>query len=249
MELSKTNALITGASRGLGRALAEALAERGARVVLVAREAAPLEAAAEAIRAAGGDAHALPADVAAADAGARIAGTAHAMVGSLDLVVHNASTLGPVPLRPLSETSDAELERALAVNLVGAFRITRAVVGQMVTRGRGTLVHVSSDAAVEPHPTWGAYAVSKAALDHLAAVWAAELRGTGVRSFAVDPGEMDTAMHAAAIPDADPAALERPAAVAARIARLIEDPSLAPSGARVEAARVPAAEAVAGGRA
>lgn len=240
MELNDARVLITGASRGLGRALAEQTAARGARVVLVARHAEPLEEVAAAIRAAGGDAHALVADVGEPDAAARIAGAANAMVGAIDAVIHNASTLGPVPLRPLSDTSDADFERALAVNLGGAFRLTRAVVGSMINRGRGLLVHVSSDAAVEAYPTWGAYGVSKAALDHLARVWAAELHGSGVRVLAVDPGEMDTEMHAAADPDADPSSLERPEVVAARIVRLIEDEALGRHGARVEAAKVAA---------
>jgi NAD(P)-dependent dehydrogenase (short-subunit alcohol dehydrogenase family) len=235
------NVLITGASRGLGRALAGALCARGARVVMVARGEAALHDAVETIRAAGGDAHGLVADVGAPDAAARIAGAAAAMVGPIDVVVHNASTLGPVPLRPLAETTDDELAEALAVNLAGAFRLTRALVGSMVARGRGLVLHVSSDAAVEAYPSWGAYGASKAALDHLARIWAAELAGTGVRVLSVDPGEMDTAMHAAAIPEADPATLARPEDVAARLAALIlGDPAAHPSGARLVAARLEA---------
>lgn len=234
------NVLITGASRGLGRALAAALASRGARVVMVARTEGPLEDAVATIRAAGGDAHALVADVGAPGAAARIAGAAAAMVGPIDVLVHNASTLGPVPLRPLAETTDEALEAALAVNLAGAFRLTRALVGSMVARGAGLVLHVSSDAAVEAYPTWGAYGVSKAGLDHLSRIWAAELDGTGVKVLAVDPGEMDTAMHAAAIPDADPATLARPADVAAKLVRVIEG-SAHPSGARLVASALEAA--------
>jgi NAD(P)-dependent dehydrogenase (short-subunit alcohol dehydrogenase family) len=92
----------------------------------------------------------------------------------------------------------------------------------MALRGSGVVVHVSSDAAVEPYPRWGAYGISKAAQDHLARILGAELADTGVRVLAVDPGEMDTAMHAAAIPEADRATLQRPADVAKRIAALIE---------------------------
>lgn len=238
MKLHEANTLITGASRGLGRALATEIAARGGRVVLVARDQGPLEEAVAAIRARGGDAHGVSADVGTADAAARIAGAASAMIGPLDVLIHNASALGPVPLRPLTDTSDADFERALAVNVSGAFRLSRAVVGAMINRGRGLLVHVSSDAAVEAYPSWGAYGVSKAALDHLARVWAAELWGTGVRSVSVDPGEMDTRMHAEAIPDADPATLASPEIVAQKIVRLIEDDRRAPSGARVAAAEV-----------
>jgi NAD(P)-dependent dehydrogenase (short-subunit alcohol dehydrogenase family) len=109
------------------------------------------------------------------------------------------------------------------------------MVGPMLLRGRGQVVHVSSDAATSAYPRWGAYSASKAALDHLARIWASELEGTGVRFLGVDPGEMDTEMHAAAIPDADRASLGRPEDVAVEIADMIEDPSIA-SGSRLEAA-------------
>ncbi|HEY8431165.1 MAG TPA: SDR family oxidoreductase [Sandaracinaceae bacterium] len=238
MTLTDRTALITGASRGLGRALALELARRGATVVAVARDRPALEDVVGTIRAAGGRAHAIDADVGAPDAAARIAGAAAAMAGPIDVLVHNASTLGPVPLVPLSDTREEDFDEALRVNLIASFRLTRALVGSMVQRGAGTIVHVSSDAAVEAYPRWGAYGASKAALDHLSRTWAAELDGTGVRVFAVDPGEMDTKMHADAMPDVDPATLARPEDVARRIARLIESPALAPNGARVLASKV-----------
>jgi len=99
------------------------------------------------------------------------------------------------------------------------------------------VVHVSSDAATSAYPRWGAYGVSKAALDHLARIWAAELSGSGVRFYSIDPGEMDTAMHAAALPEADPASLARPEEVAARIVSFLQGP-LPESGQRLEAARL-----------
>ncbi len=208
-------ALITGASQGLGLALAEQLVDRGVAVALVARRPAPLLAAAESLRARG-TVHPIVADVAADPA--RIVDEATAALGPLDLVVHNASTLGPTPLRPLLDTDDAAFRRVLEVNLLAPFRLTRAAAGAMALRGHGTVLFVSSDAGVEAYPTWGAYGVSKAAADHLAAVWGAEL--PAVRFLAVDPGEMDTAMHAAAVPDADPATLRAPAESARRILAL-----------------------------
>ena len=213
------SALITGASKGLGRALAEALAGHGLRVVLVARGAEDLDAAVGVIRARGGHAHGIVADVGEAEAAARIVGEAVALVGPIDLLVHNASTLGPTPLRSLLDTDAHDFQRVLDVNLLGPFRLTRAVAGAMGLRGAGTVLFVSSDAAVEAYPTWGAYGVSKAAADHLAAVWAAEL--PSVRFLAVDPGEMDTDMHAAAVPEADRATLGRPVRAAARIVGLL----------------------------
>ena len=232
MNLSSTNVLITGASRGLGAALAVELAERGARLALVARGARELEAVAAGIRARGGVAHAIPADVASKEDVYAIAGTAHALLGDIDAVVQNASTLGAVPMELLADTACEDLERVLATNLVGPFRLTKALVGPMLLRGRGLVVQVSSDAAVQAYPRWGAYSASKAAADHLARVWAAELADTGVRFLAVDPGEMDTAMHADALPDADRTLLARPADVARRLADVMADPTLA-SGTRI----------------
>ena len=231
--------LITGASRGLGAALARRLGRQGARLALVARGAEGLEAVAREIRAAGGEAHALPGDVGEKRDAHRLAGAAAALVGPIDVLVHNASTLGRVPLPLLLETDCEELERVLAVNVVGPFRLTKIVAGAMALRGRGLVVHVSSDAAVAAYPRWGAYGVSKAAQDHLGRVLAAELEGTGVRIVSVDPGEMNTGMHADALPDADPATLADPDAVAARLAALIARPAAVASGARVELARLP----------
>src|SRR5204862_1420025 len=143
MELRGKGALITGASKGLGAALAEELARSGARVALVARGADELARVAARIRASGGEAHALPADVADKRAAHAIAGAAAALVGPIELLVHNASTLGPVPLRPLLDTDCEDLDRVLEVNLVGPFRLTKIVAGAMALRGSGLVVHVS----------------------------------------------------------------------------------------------------------
>jgi NAD(P)-dependent dehydrogenase (short-subunit alcohol dehydrogenase family) len=235
MQIDHQGVLITGASRGLGRALAEALAARGGRVVLVGRQLGPLEDVVAGIRGNGGIAHAIAADVADQQATHRIAGQAHGLVGEIGIAIHNASTLGPTPLRLLLDTECEDLAGVLETNLVGPFRLTKVLAGAMAIRGAGTLVHLSSDAAVEPYPTWGAYAISKAAQDHLSRILAAELTGTGVRVLAVDPGEMDTVMHAAAIPDADRSTLQRPADVAPKIIEMIEDERRARTGSRLSA--------------
>jgi NAD(P)-dependent dehydrogenase (short-subunit alcohol dehydrogenase family) len=234
-------ALVTGGSRGLGRALGEALAAAGARVVLVARQRPELDAVVAGIRARGGEAHAIAADVADREATYVIAGQAAAAVGTVDLLINNASTLGPVPLRLWLDTDCEDLSRALAVNLVGPFRLTKALLGPMVLRGYGTVLNVSSDAAVEAYERWGAYGASKAALDHLTRTWAAELTGTGVRVLGVDPGEMNTRMHADAIPDANLASLADPRAVARAILTWLRARPPVPSGTRA-AIRTGAAE-------
>ncbi|MEM6989969.1 MAG: SDR family NAD(P)-dependent oxidoreductase [Myxococcota bacterium] len=215
-------ALITGAGRGLGRALAMALHRRGYRLVLVARTRAELERTATEVRDAGGDAHVIVADVGDPDEAPRIAALASDVVGDIQLLVHNASALGPLPMPLLADLEPDALQRVFDVNLFGPFRLTRAVVAGMVLGDGGVVVQVSSDAAVEAYPGWGAYAASKAAADHLTRTWAAELAEAGVRFFAVDPGEMDTAMHAQALPDADPSTLADPSEVAARIVAMID---------------------------
>jgi NAD(P)-dependent dehydrogenase (short-subunit alcohol dehydrogenase family) len=235
MKLRNRAALVTGGSRGLGRALGAELARRGARVVLCARDAAVLERTVAELREAGGDVHGIVADIGDKRAIHAIAAQAQALAGAIDVVVNNASTLGPTPLKPLLDTDCEDLEAVLQVNVVGPFRLIKALVGSMALRRTGLIVNVSSDAAVEPYPHWGAYGLSKAALDHLSRIWAAELRDSGVAVLAVDPGEMDTAMHAAAIPDADRATLADPAVVARKIADMIQDRERAPTGARLAA--------------
>src|SRR5262249_49700845 len=134
----------------------------------------------------------------------------------------------------LLDTECEDLGQVLETNLVGPFRLTKIVAGSMVLRGEGTIVHITSDASVAAYSRWGAYSVSKAAFDHLARLLAAEVGDLGVRVFSVDPGEMDTAMHAEAMPDADRATLARPEIVAQRIVSMIEKGDVAP-GARLEA--------------
>jgi NAD(P)-dependent dehydrogenase (short-subunit alcohol dehydrogenase family) len=235
-KFNQRGVLLTGASQGLGSALFEQLARAGARVVGIARGIAELDRAARGLRAEGLEAHALAGDIGDIESIYPLAGASQALVGPIDVLVHNASSLGPTPLGPLLDLPCVEFSRVLDVNLMGPFRLTKAIVGGMVVRGRGLVVSISSDAAVNAYPHWGAYGVSKAALDHLSRSWAAELHGTGVSVVSVDPGEMDTAMHRAALPDADPATLARPSDVARRLIAWLEDVGPERSGVRVSAA-------------
>jgi NAD(P)-dependent dehydrogenase (short-subunit alcohol dehydrogenase family) len=232
--LSGTTVLVTGASRGLGRALALAAAREGATLAICARGSENLEAVAAECRQHGGEVLAVTADVAEARDVERLASTALARFGVIDILVNNASELGPVPLPHLSDVSASALEPVLRANVVGPLRLTQAVLGGMLLRGRGLVVNISSDAALNGYPGWGLYSASKAALDALTRTWAAELEGTGVRVISVDPGDMDTAMHRAAIPDADPTELARPADVAELMIGLLA--GVVPNADRVEAA-------------
>jgi NAD(P)-dependent dehydrogenase (short-subunit alcohol dehydrogenase family) len=228
-------ALITGASRGLGAALMERLARAGTRVVGVARDAGALDSVVQALRATGAEAHGIAQDIAEKHASHPIAGAAAALVGPIELLIHNASTLGPTPLQLLLDTDCEDFEAVLQTNLVGPFRLSKLIAGSMALRGHGTVLHISSDAAVAAYPTWGAYSVSKAAQDHLVRILAAELDAMGVRVLSVDPGEMDTRMHADALPQADRSTLRQPGEVADRIVRLLQRAQHVPNGTRSEA--------------
>jgi NAD(P)-dependent dehydrogenase (short-subunit alcohol dehydrogenase family) len=187
------------------------------------------------VRESGGEAFAICGDVGAKEDIHRIAGAAAGLIGPIDLLIHNASTLGPVPLRPLLDMECEDFERVLQVNLLGPFRLSKAVAGNMALRERGAIVHISSDASTAAYPTWGAYGVSKAALDHLARCFASEFESTGVKFLSIDPGEMDTAMHADAIPDADKSTLARAADVAKRIVSIVERIEQVANGSRIQA--------------
>jgi NAD(P)-dependent dehydrogenase (short-subunit alcohol dehydrogenase family) len=219
MNLKDKRIVITGASRGLGAALAVRLAAKGARQLLVARNPATLEPVAKAAKA-----QAFAADVGDPNAALAIAGAAQALLGGVDVLINNASVLGPVPLKTLLDTPADAFEHALQVNLLGPFRLTQALAGAMALKGGGVVVNVTSDAATNAYPTWGAYGVSKAALEHLGRIWTQELEGR-LKLITFDPGEMDTQMHADAMPEADRASLARPEAVAEKLLARIESES------------------------
>src|SRR5215211_454813 len=201
---------ITGGTSGLGLAFVRELSKRGARVAFVARTRERVE---QVMRENPG-VHGIVADVSDKNDIYPIAIQITGELGGLDVLINNASDLGPTPLRLLADTECEDLERALATNVLGPFRLTRALLGALAAsarEGRGAVVlNVSSDAAVNAYPRWGAYGASKAALRHLSATWDAELAPDGVRFLSIDPGDMDTPLHAIAVPDADPATLKRP---------------------------------------
>lgn len=235
MELKGKSAIVTGGSRGLGRAIGELLSARGAKVLLVARNREDVHSAVEEIRLRGGVAFGVAADVGDKQSVYPIVGQAAALLGPIDILINNASTLGPIPLKLLPDTDCEDLEEVLRVNTIGPFRLMKAVLGSMVLRESGVIINISSDAAIETYPTWGAYSASKAALDHLTRITASELAATNVRILSVDPGEMNTKMHADAIPDADPSQLADPGTIAFEIVSLIENINHIATGSRIVA--------------
>jgi NAD(P)-dependent dehydrogenase (short-subunit alcohol dehydrogenase family) len=212
---------VTGGTSGLGLALVRELMRRGARVAFVARTRERVESVARE----NAGAHGVVADVSSKEDIYPIALQVVGELGGLDVLVNNASDLGPVPLAMLSDTECEDLERAFATNVLGPFRLTKALMGALAAsarEGRGAVVlNISSDAAVNPYAGWGAYGASKAALHHMSRVWDEEHSADGVRFLSLDPGDMDTPMHAAAVPEADPSTLKRPEAAARELAEAI----------------------------
>ena len=226
-DLMSLRIAVTGGTWGLGHALVRRLAAGGAAVAFVARKENAVASVAKATGAFG-----IVGDVGIKDDIHPLALQILGNLGGLDALINNASSLGPTPLAPLADTRLEEMEQALAANLVGPFGLTKALFGALAAsarEGRGAVViNISSDAAVNAYSGWGAYGASKAALRHMTAIWAEEAKADGVAFLSLDPGDMDTPLHALAVPDADPATLRRPDAAAAEIveAMLAALPSL-----------------------
>jgi NAD(P)-dependent dehydrogenase (short-subunit alcohol dehydrogenase family) len=212
---------VTGGTSGLGLALVREFMARGARVAFVARDRGRVEQVAGNHPGVFG----VVGDVSRKEDIYPLALQIVGDLGGLDVLVNNASALGPTPLALLADTECEDFERALATNLLGPFRLTRAALGALAASARegrgGVVLNVSSDAAVTPYARWGAYAASKAALRHMSRIWDAELASEGVRFLSLDPGDMDTPLHALAMPEADPATLRRPEDAAKELADAI----------------------------
>ena len=230
-DFSGLRVAITGGTSGLGLALVRELVGRGARVAFVARTRERVE---QVVRENPG-AHGIVGDVAAKNDIYPMAIQITGELGGLDVLINNASDLGPTPLAMLSDTECEDLERVYATNVFGPFRLTKALMGALAAsarEGRGAVIlNISSDAAVNAYSGWGAYGSSKAALHHLSRIWNEEHANEGVRFLSLDPGDMDTPMHAAAIPDADPATLKRPEQAAKELVEKIE--AVLPQMARI----------------
>jgi NAD(P)-dependent dehydrogenase (short-subunit alcohol dehydrogenase family) len=202
-------------------ALVRQLVEAGAEVAFIARGRSGVERVCQQYP----GAHGIVGDVSKKDEIHPIAIQALGALGGLDVLVNNASSLGPVPLALLADTECEDLERAFATNVLGPFRLTKALLGSLAASAREggapLVVNISSDAAVTPYAGWGAYGASKAALAHLSRIWDAELAAEGVRMVSIDPGDMDTPLHELAIPGADRSSLKSPDQAAAEIIELV----------------------------
>lgn len=208
--LAALRVAVTGGTSGLGLALVRSLHAAGANVAFVARTGESVSAVERDLP----GTHGIQGDVASKDDIHRIALQISGRLGGLDVLINNASSLGPAPLRLLADTECEDLELALATNVLGPFRLTKTLLGALAASARdgrgGIVLNVSSDAAVNAYARWGAYGASKAALAHLTRIWDEELKSEGVKLLALDPGDMDTPLHAVAVPEADRSQLKSP---------------------------------------
>ncbi|MDQ6929491.1 MAG: SDR family oxidoreductase [Candidatus Eremiobacteraeota bacterium] len=219
--MQKPIVIITGASQGLGAALAREYARRAGGLIVTARHRAPLEALAKELE------HftpviAIAGSVADDDHAHAIIETARTTFGRIDILINNASTLGRSPLPPLEKLGPNTFNELMNVNVRAPLHLSQHALQLMRGTGSGTIVNISSDAGVAAYAGWGGYGASKAALEHLSRTLGEELAGTKVRVIVIDPGNMNTQMHRDAEPGVDLSDLPDPKTVAPNIVRLIE---------------------------
>ncbi|TCZ70948.1 SDR family oxidoreductase [Paenibacillus albiflavus] len=226
--------VITGASKGLGRALALACAREGARLAISARGKEALDAVQAEIDLIGADVLAVVGDMSVARDVERFVASTEAHYGRIDVLINNASILGPSPMPYLLDYPEEDFAEVLHVNTIGPFLVTRRVLPGMLQRSSGSVINITSSAGNVGYAGWGAYGVSKFALEGLTETWADEVQDTGVRVNMIDPGEMDTAMHTFAVPDCD-YELADPSVVAEVIVYLASDAAANIHGQRLSA--------------
>lgn len=224
---------MTGGSRGIGKAIVAAYVAAGAKVFTCARNHNDLERALAELRKVTVEIDGTTADVGKAEDAARVAGAAVARFGTIDVLVNNASILGP--REPISNYSAEAWNEVLRINLTGVFLLTRAVLPTMSARRSGSIINVSSGVGRRGKARWGAYAVSKAGLENFTQVLADEVSGLGIRVNAVNPAATRTQMRAAAYPAEDPMLLPTPEAITPIFIYLASDESMGVSGRSFDA--------------
>lgn len=195
--------MITGASKGLGRALALGFAKQGARLAIAARGEAGLREVQREAEALGAEVIAVVGDLSVARDVERFVAQTEATYGRVDVLINNASILGPSPMPYLLDYPEEDFAEVLRVNAMGPFLVTRRVIPGMLQRNSGSIINITSEAGHVGYAGWGAYGISKFAVEGLTETWADEVGESAVRVNMVDPGEMDTEMHALAVPDCD----------------------------------------------
>ncbi len=235
MRLHGKVALITGASRGIGLAIARAYLQEGAAVALCARDAVALAAAAETLRSPGDELRVLarPCDVTRPEEVEALIAAVEAAFGRLDVLVNNAAVLGPRV--PIAEYPLEAWREVLEVNVTGVFLVTRAALPLMRRTGGGSIILLSSGVGRRGRARWGAYAVSKGAVEILTQVLAEELAPEGIRVNAVNPGPTRTRMRAQAYPEEDPLSLPAPEEIVPIFIYLASDESRAITGQSLDA--------------
>jgi NAD(P)-dependent dehydrogenase (short-subunit alcohol dehydrogenase family) len=231
--LSGKAALVTGGSRGIGRAIAEAYARQGAQVFICGRDEMNLRAAIGEMRKSGGEIEGLAGDVGKQEDVRRIASAAVERYGAIHILVNNASILGP--RATIANYPEAAWEEVLRVNLTGLFLMTRAVLPVMLAQKAGSIINVTSGVGRRGKARWGAYAVSKAGLEALTQVLAEEVGQDGIRVNSVNPAATRTAMRAQAYPAEDPLTLPTAEEILPIFVYLASDTSAGVNGQSLEA--------------
>jgi len=226
-------ALVTGGSRGIGRAIAVAYAQNGANVFVCGRNVNDIEAALREMRQTGGVVDGVPGDVGKAEDVEHIVHKAVQRFGAIDVLVNNASILGP--REPIAHYPLAAWSEVMRINLTGPFLITRAVLSIMLERNSGSIINVTSGVGRRGKARWGAYAVSKAGLENFTQVLADEVSQAGIRVNSVNPAATRTQMRAEAYPAEDPSALPAPEEITPLFVYLASDASAGVTGQALEA--------------
>ncbi|CAM3715212.1 SDR family oxidoreductase [Mesobacillus zeae] len=202
MKINKV-VMITGASKGLGRALTLAFAREGVKLAICARGEEALETVKAEAENLGAEVLTVTADIAIPRDVEKFTTLTEERFGRIDVLINNASAIGPSPIPLLIDYPVEDFAQVLYTNAVGTFMITRRVMPGMLLRNQGSVINVTSEAGHVGYAGWGAYGISKFAVEGMTETWAEEVDGTNVRVNMVDPGEMDTEMHALAVPECD----------------------------------------------